>query len=61
MFSEKFKSDIASGDTKLNNGAESDSSDNSESIAVGSIDLTDAKLGDKHFSNEINYGAEGNS
>ena len=32
MFSEKFKSDIASGDTKLNNGAESDSSDNSESI-----------------------------
>ena len=61
MFNEKFKSDIASGDTKLNDGAESDSSDRSESSAIGSIDLTAAKSEDNNFSNEINYGAEGNS
>ena len=61
MFNEKFKSDIASGDTNLNNGAESDNSDENESTTGGSIDSTAAVSEDNNFSYEINFGAEGSS
>ena len=58
MFHEKFENDIE-GDIKLNNGSESDDSDESESTVSESIDSTAPKSEDNNFSNETNHGAEG--